>query len=180
MTRMMEAERSGLRFANGAAGIEFTPLSHLLAALAVELRGRRILQIGTRGCFGIGDLLEAYRPARLAAYEFGEARPAAAAWRGPRSAVALPSPQPIPEDDASFDAAFAYGVLDLPQHWSELLREIARVLAPRGVLVVQTPADGARGERLAQLASALQQTGLTLALHQRQPGLADILIARRG
>ena len=151
----------------------------MLDALAVRLRGARILQLGTRGCFGVSDLLETYRPARLVAYEFGESRPTVAAWRGMRRTAALPSPQPIPQADRSFQAVFAYGLLDLPHHWSELLHEVARVLVPEGVLIVQTGAEDPNGERFAKLAASLQEAGLVPALHQRHAGLAEILIARR-
>ena len=39
----MEVSTLGLRCGNGAAGIEFSPLSELLDAIAVPLRGARIL-----------------------------------------------------------------------------------------------------------------------------------------
>jgi SAM-dependent methyltransferase len=176
MTRTIEVSCLGLRCGNGANGIEFAPLSELLAACAVRLRGARILQLGTRGCFGFSELLETYRPARLVAYEFGEARAAA----GPRGAAAMPVAQPIPEPDRTFGAVFAYGLLDMAQHWDELLPEIARVLQPSGVLIVQVASHGAdSAPRIARLSTALQEAGLAPAIHQRQAGLAEVLIARR-
>jgi SAM-dependent methyltransferase len=179
MTRTIEVSCPALA-GSGGFGIAFAPLADLLAALPVELKGARIMQLGSSGCYGISDLLEAYRPSRLVAYELGEARAALTGSRSLRARAVTPEPQPIPEPDAHFRAVFAYGLFELSEHWHELLHEVARVLRPNGVLIAQGVETGPQSaHKLTRLALALHDAGLVPAVQQRYAGRINLLIARR-
>jgi hypothetical protein len=179
MTRTIEVCCSE-QIGHGGTGISFAPVPELLTALRIPLRGAHIMQLGSSGCYGISDLLEAYRPARLVAYELGAARATCTPARSSRTVFTAHEPQPIPEPDAHFGAVFAYGLFDLSEHWHELLHEIARVLTPSGVLIAQGVASRPRtAHELTSLAYELRDAGLVPAVQQRYAGVIDLLIARR-
>jgi hypothetical protein len=93
MTRTIEVSCCEL-VDRAVQGIAFAPVSELLAALPIQLRGARIMQLGSSGCYGISDLLEAYRPARLVAYELGVARATGSGARCARTVVTAHAAQP--------------------------------------------------------------------------------------
>lgn len=177
MTRTIDIEHhvaSALPLMSRADVIDLAPVPRLLEALGMKIEGGRILQLGGRGCFGIGELLETYRPRRIVAYEL---------QGGARGSVfdQAAREQHIPEIDESFDAVFVYGFGELRPRWSVVLLEIARVLSPRGVMVVQGGGDIApTNASFRELSVLLQRAGLALAINKTLAATkGHVLIARR-
>ena len=177
MTRTVEIEHpipSPLPLMSRTNVIDLAPVPRLLEALGVRLEGGRIIQLGARGCFGIGELLDTYRPRRIVAYEL---------QGGARGSVfdQAAREQHIPEADESFDAVFVYGFGELRPRWGTVLLEIARVLSPRGVLVVQGAGDIApTNASFRELSILLQRASLSLAMNKTLAATkGHVLIARR-
>jgi 2-polyprenyl-3-methyl-5-hydroxy-6-metoxy-1,4-benzoquinol methylase len=115
--------------------------------LAHVARGARVLDVGC----GAGEFASALRAAGAHPVGVDVAREALrrAAARDAALELRLWAPgEPLPADDASFDAAWAGEVIEHVADVAPWLSEIRRVLRPGGELLLSTPHHG-RGRMLA-------------------------------
>lgn len=96
---------------------ELRAFLRLLRRAEIDLVGARILDARCGTGYGLELLARTFRPSRLVGFD------------------ALP--EPIPEDDGAFDAAFVFGILHHVAAWRRGLVEVARVLRPGGALLVE-------------------------------------------
>jgi len=117
--------------------IEFKVFNQLLTTHHIDLSGQAILDAGCGSGYSSELITREYSPSRLVSFDFMPEHIRLARKRdlkavlflGDMSAMALP-----PEN---FDGAFTFGVLHHVPGWRHALREIARVLKPGGVFLVQ-------------------------------------------
>jgi ubiquinone/menaquinone biosynthesis C-methylase UbiE len=106
-------------------------------------RGARILEVGCGRGVALPVLARLCRPRRLAGLDIDLALLAEATERLRREAVAaqlVPGDvRAMPFEDASFDVVIDFGTCYHVTRPAAALREIARVLAPGGCLVHETP-----------------------------------------
>ena len=110
----------------------------VLARASIDLRGRRVLDAGCGSGYSTELLWERFRPSRLVGFDLMPEQIERARARGVRAAeLRVGDVTRIEEGDGSFDAVFVFGILHHVPEWRIALVEIARVLSPRGVLLVQ-------------------------------------------
>jgi len=104
----------------------------------VDLRGKRILEAGCGSGYALELLSRELSPSRLVGFDLmPEQIERARARNVPSAEVHIGDITRIAEPDGSFDAAFVFGILHHVPGWRVALRELARVLAPGGVLCVE-------------------------------------------
>jgi ubiquinone/menaquinone biosynthesis C-methylase UbiE len=110
----------------------------MLDAAGIDLRGRRILDAGCGSGYSTRLLAERFQPLVLAAFDLMPEQIERANQRhGALAEFSLGDITAIAHADASFDAAFVFGVLHHVPEWRKALAELARVLTPRGVLLLE-------------------------------------------
>ena len=105
----------------------------------MEIGGGVILDAGCGSGYSTELIMKGFRPSRLMAFDLMpeqirlvERRPVSAEFFvGDMTDLKLP--------DATVDAVFVFGVLHRISNWTGAVRELTRVLAPRGVLLVEEP-----------------------------------------
>jgi ubiquinone/menaquinone biosynthesis C-methylase UbiE len=117
---------------------EMRAFERLIAAARVDLRHKQILDAGCGSGYSTRLLSERWQPARLAAFDLmpeqiGRAR----RDHGKLADFSLGDITEIAHPDESFDAAFVFGVLHHVPGWRQALGELARVLVPGGILLVE-------------------------------------------
>ena len=118
--------------------IELPTFARMLDHAHVDLTGARILEVGCGNGFGLSLLHRRFSPSRLVGIDLMPEQLAFARELAPASAeLVLGDVTALDHADASFDAVFTFGILHHVPGWRDGLREIARVLAPRGVLLIE-------------------------------------------
>lgn len=118
--------------------IELPIFVRMLDHAHVDLRGARILEVGCGNGFGLTLLARRFTPRRLVGIDLMAEQLAYARDLAPRSAeLAIGDVTALAHPDASFDAVFVFGILHHVPTWRDGLREIARVLAPGGVVLAE-------------------------------------------
>lgn len=118
--------------------IELPAFERALARLSIDLRGARVLDVGCGSGYSTELLARHLAPSRLCAFDLmPEQVEMAMARRVPGAEIRVADVTELPYDDGSFDVAFVFGILHHVPEWRGALREIARVLAPGGVLCVE-------------------------------------------
>ncbi len=116
----------------------------LLRKLGGEVRDGHVLEIGCGRGVGVEIILDVFHPRRVDAFDFDPDQVGLAKRRlrikyPDRVRVYEASATGIPESDESFDAVFDFGVLHhIPGHLAAM-REISRVLKPRGRFFFMEP-----------------------------------------
>lgn len=121
----------------GQRWIELPLFERMLRRAAVELEGRRILDAGCGSGFGTKLLSRRFRPGLLHGFDLMPEQIERARSRCPEAELRVGDITAIAEPDGSFDAVFVFGILHHVPEWRQALREIFRVLAPGGVLLVE-------------------------------------------
>jgi ubiquinone/menaquinone biosynthesis C-methylase UbiE len=118
--------------------LELPTFAALLDAAGIDLRGKRLLEVGCGSGYGLSLLAERFAPSRLVGFdlmpeqiELARAREVAGAT------VRVGDVTRIEDADESFDAVFVFGILHHVPEWRDAQRELARVLAPSGVLLIE-------------------------------------------
>ncbi len=118
--------------------LELPTCESMLDDAGIDLRGKRLLDAGCGSGESTRLLAARFDPGRLVGFDLmpeqvDRARlrvpPGVELWTGDVTAIGLA--------DASFDAAFVFGILHHVPAWRDALVELARVLAPGGVLLVE-------------------------------------------
>ena len=118
--------------------VEMRTFLSMLRARGIDLRGKRILDAGCGSGYGLALVAEALAPTRLCGFDLMPEQIALAQLRAvPGASVRVGDITNIEEPDDSFDAVFVFGILHHVPEWRDALSEIARVLAPGGVLLVE-------------------------------------------
>lgn len=119
--------------------VEFRVFRRHLEKHHVDLTGKAILDAGCGSGYGTELIAAALAPRQLVAFDLMPEQIALTRRRkldvqffvGDMTRVDLP--------DGAFDGAFIFGVLHHIPHWRQALREMARLLKPGGVLLVEEP-----------------------------------------
>lgn len=160
--------------------------------------GAAVLDMGCGRGTSIRLILEAFRPARLAAFDIDaamieQARSRLAPLLGDSVEVRVADATSLPFADRDFDAAFEMGMLHHIPDWQAALREIARVLKPGAVFCFAEPSYGRihrglycmmghpknAGFTAGELRLGLEQAGLQPDDSYRRTPLWDVVGAAR-
>lgn len=117
--------------------VELPTFERLLAHAGIDLRGKRILEAGCGNGYALSLIEKRMRPSKLVGFDLMPEQIEYARQRSIDAEIRIGDITRIAEPDASFDAVFVFGILHHVPAWRTALREIARVLAPRGVLCVE-------------------------------------------
>jgi len=117
--------------------VELPTFRRHLHKLGIDLRGKRILDAGCGNGRGLTLLERTFRPSRLVGIDLMPEQIERAKARQLNATVRVADITATGEPDASFDAVFVFGILHHVPAWRDALRELARVLVPGGVLLVE-------------------------------------------
>jgi SAM-dependent methyltransferase len=107
---------------------------------AVRLaRGKRVLDAGCGAGYGSAELARAAERVVGVDRAPGAIEFARAHYAAPNLTFEEASCEALPHSDGSFDLVVAFEVIEHLEDWRGFLREVRRVLAPNGQLVVSTP-----------------------------------------
>ncbi|MGE0401996.1 MAG: class I SAM-dependent methyltransferase [Kofleriaceae bacterium] len=117
--------------------IELRAFRKMLDRANIDLRGKHLLDAGCGNGFGLELLQKAFRPARLVGFDRMPEQIERAKRRGSNAELSVGDITAIAQPDASFDGVFVFGILHHVPAWRVALGELARVLRPGGVLLVE-------------------------------------------
>jgi ubiquinone/menaquinone biosynthesis C-methylase UbiE len=118
--------------------VELPLFARMLDRAGIQLDGARLLEIGCGNGYGLSLLAERFRPSRLAGIDLMPEQIERARQRLPDLAeVAVGDATRLEFAAESFDAVFVFGILHHIPAWRTALAEIARVLRPGGVLLIE-------------------------------------------
>jgi SAM-dependent methyltransferase len=117
--------------------VEMRTFRRLLRRIGVDLAGARILEAGCGNGHGLTLLQAAFAPRRLVGFDLMPEQIERARARGLPAELAVGDITAIDHPAGGFDAVFVFGILHHVPAWRQALRELARVLAPGGVLLVE-------------------------------------------
>ncbi len=117
--------------------IELRTFRRLLRRAGIDLHGRDLLDAGCGNGYGLTLLADAFAPRRLVGFDLMPEQIERARQRGVRAEIAVGDITAIAHPDATFDGVFVFGILHHVPAWRAALRELARVLRPGGVLLVE-------------------------------------------
>jgi SAM-dependent methyltransferase len=117
--------------------IELRTFQRLLGRAAIDLRGKHLLDAGCGNGYGLSLLSRTFAPARLVGFDLMPEQIARARSRGLSAEIAIGDITKIDHPDATFDGVFVFGILHHVPRWRDALVELARVLRPGGVLLIE-------------------------------------------
>lgn len=131
--------------------IELRAFQRLLDRARIDLRGAHLLDASCGNGFGLELLAKAFRPARLVGLDGAPAQIERATERARRRGItaelAVGELTSIAQPDGAFAGAFVFGPLHHIVEWRAALVELARVLAPGGVLLIEEAHEAGESER---------------------------------
>ncbi|HEU0036109.1 MAG TPA: class I SAM-dependent methyltransferase [Kofleriaceae bacterium] len=117
--------------------LEMRLFRRLLRQAGRDLTGARLLDAGCGNGHGLQLIQETFQPRRLVGFDLMPAQIERAQQRGLAAEIRVGDITQIDEPDGSFDGVFVFGILHHVPAWRQALRELARVLVPGGVLLVE-------------------------------------------
>jgi len=118
--------------------VEMRAFSSMLQDAGIDLAGARVLDAGCGSGYSTRLITERLRPREVVAFDLMPEQIERARKRhGALAQFSVGDLTRISHPDASFDAAFVFGVLHHVPDWQAALAELARVLRPEGVLLVE-------------------------------------------
>lgn len=139
--------------------VEFRIFKEHLGKQCVDLEGGVIMDAGCGSGYGTELLVGEYRPSRTIAFDYMPEQIRLARKRKLDVDFAVGDLRKVQSGDATCDAVFIFGVIHHIARWREALREVARVLKPGGVLLLDEPRYGFTWE---ELESELRNVGLDI------------------
>jgi len=104
-----------------------------------QVRGKRILELGTGGGFGAHHLAAHARNVISIDIDLEAIRTAAQTYSRPNLAYLNADVTALPFADETFDSVIAYEIIEHLHNPEDMLRETRRVLRNQGLLYVSTP-----------------------------------------
>jgi ubiquinone/menaquinone biosynthesis C-methylase UbiE len=117
--------------------VELRVFQHLLHRAGIDLAGASILDAGCGNGHGLELLDRTFQPRRLVGIDLMPEQIARAQRRNLDAEIRVGDITSIDEPDASFDAVFVFGILHHVPAWRQAMAELARVLVPGGVLLIE-------------------------------------------
>jgi ubiquinone/menaquinone biosynthesis C-methylase UbiE len=117
--------------------IELHTFVRFLRRANVDLHGGTLLDAGCGNGYGLELLAKTFEPRRLVGFDLMPEQIERARRRGLAAEISVGDITAIAEPDATFDGVFVFGILHHVPAWRDALRELARVLKPGGVLLVE-------------------------------------------
>jgi ubiquinone/menaquinone biosynthesis C-methylase UbiE len=118
---------------------EFRAFQGFLRRWWIDLEGKFVLDVGCGSGYSSQFILEEARPGWLSAFDIMPEEIEAARQRRLPVNFFVADATRLDLADASFDAAFVFAVLHHVAGWRDAVRELARVLRPGGVLLIEEP-----------------------------------------
>jgi ubiquinone/menaquinone biosynthesis C-methylase UbiE len=119
--------------------IEFRIFRQHLRKHGIDLTNKAILDAGCGSGYSTGLIASEFSPSRLVAFDLMPEQIAFAKRRDLDAEIFVGDMTHVELPDKTFDAVFIFGVLHHIPSWRGALREMARVLGPKGVLLVEEP-----------------------------------------
>ena len=139
--------------------VEFGIFKKHLEKQCIDLQGGVIMDAGCGSGYSTVLLANEYHPSRLIAFDYMPEQIRLARKRKLNVEFAVGDLRKVQSDDAICDAVFIFGVIHHIVQWQEALCEVARVLKPGGVLLLDEPKYGFTWE---ELESELRNVGLDI------------------
>ena len=117
--------------------VEFRTFQRMLRAADIDLARTAILDAGCGNGYGLELLARAYQPSRLVGIDLMPEQIERAQRRGLDAEIRVGTITAIGEPDRTFDAVFVFGILHHVPAWRAAMIELARVLKPGGVLLIE-------------------------------------------
>ena len=115
---------------------KFRTVKTILASQNLNLTGKVILEAGCGNGYGLELITKAFRPTDLVAFDIDPKQIRLAMQRQISASLYVGSVTNIKLPPEKFDVAFAFTLLHHVKHWRKALKELNRVLKPRGLLMV--------------------------------------------
>lgn len=115
--------------------LEFRIFQKFLKKHGCELTGSNILEAGCGVGYGLELIGKEFHPSKLVGFDIDPKMVQLARQRGLNSLVYVDDITQIHQPSETFDAVFAFTVLHHVIAWRQALREIHRVLKPRGLFL---------------------------------------------
>ena len=119
--------------------IEFRVFKRHLQKHKIDLTNKAILDAGCGSGYSTELIARAFAPSRLVAFDLMPEQIELAKRRGLNADVFVGDMTNLELPSETFDAVFVFGVLHHIPTWRKALRELASVLRPKGVLLVEEP-----------------------------------------
>jgi ubiquinone/menaquinone biosynthesis C-methylase UbiE len=114
----------------------------MLKGQNVDIEGKEIMDAGCGSGYSSRLIMGEFRPSRLFAFDLMPEQIELARKNHPDIEFSIGSMTEIDAEDESFDAAFVFGVLHHIKQRETAVKEVFRVLKPKGVLLVEEPRVG--------------------------------------
>ena len=122
--------------------IEFRTFKKFLERCHVDSEGGVIMDAGCGSGYGSKLIVNEYHPSRVMAFDYMPEQIRLAQKRKLKVDFFVGDLRQIDSKSSVFDAVFIFGVLHHIPEWRKALSEVARVLKPGGVLLVDEPKYG--------------------------------------
>jgi len=122
--------------------VELELMKKHLAKQGIDLMGKTILDAGCGSGYSTGLILKEFSPSKLVAFDFMPEQIELAKKRKLPVDFFVGDVTQMELESGAFDAVFIFGILHHVPGWKKGLKEVARVLKPDGVFLVEEVSTG--------------------------------------